>query len=282
MQSIIGSAGAEGEDIMNILVCVKQVPDTSEIRIDPVKNTLIRDGVPSILNPFDSYALEAAARIRDKDPGTKIVVVSMGPPQAHAVIRECLASAADSGYLISGRTFGGSDTFATSYILSCAVRKIEETEGKFDAIFCGKQAIDGDTAQVGPEMAEHLGLPQVTYAIEAERSNDGLKILKETDEGREIIGVGLPCVVTFTKPAWDLRFPTIKRRIASRNADVPVISDADLTDIDPSRTGLKGSPTKVRSTFVPQRRKSSVIIGEETVRESVKKLCGSLSAAGAI
>ena len=138
---------------MNILVCVKQVPDTTQIKIDPVKHTLIREGVPAILNPFDGYALEAAARIKDKNPDTKIVVVTMGPPQAVAVLKECVAIAADKGYLVTGRTFGGSDTLATSYILSHAIKKIEETEGAFDAIFCGKQAIDGDTAQVGPEIA---------------------------------------------------------------------------------------------------------------------------------
>ncbi|MDE6281475.1 MAG: electron transfer flavoprotein subunit beta/FixA family protein, partial [Oscillospiraceae bacterium] len=181
---------------MNILVCVKQVPDTTEIKIDPVKNTLIREGVPSIVNPFDGYALEAAARIKDKNPDTKIVVVSMGPPQATAALKECLSIAADKAYLVSGRTFGGSDTLATSYILYNAVKKIEELEGKFDAIFCGKQAIDGDTAQVGPEIAEHLGYPQVTYGLEAELDGDMLKVKKEVEEGVEIIGVKFPCLVT--------------------------------------------------------------------------------------
>ena len=164
---------------MNILVCVKQVPDTTEIKIDPVTNTLIRNGVPSIVNPFDGYALEAAARIKDKHPDTRIIVLSMGPEQAKNALKECLGIAADKAYLISGRAFGGSDTLATSYILSCAIKKVAELEGGFDAIFCGKQAIDGDTAQVGPEIAEHLGLPQVTYALEAELTNDGLTILKD-------------------------------------------------------------------------------------------------------
>ena len=162
--------------MMNILVCVKQVPDTTEIRIDPEKNTLIREGVPSILNPFDGYALEAAARIKDKNPDTKIVVVSMGPSQANAVLKEALSIAADEAYLVSDRLFGGSDTLATSYILANAIKKIEETEGKFDAVFCGKQAIDGDTAQVGPEIGEHLGLPQVTYGLEVEAVEGALRV----------------------------------------------------------------------------------------------------------
>ena len=168
---------------MKILLCVKQVPDTTEIRIDPVKNVLIREGVPSILNPFDSYALEAAAKIKDKEPGTRIVVLSMGPMQAQAALRECLSIAADKAYLVSGKGFGGSDTLATSYILSQAIRKIEKEEGPFDAIFCGKQAIDGDTAQVGPEIAEHLGYPQVTYGLEAEKEGELLKVRRETEGG---------------------------------------------------------------------------------------------------
>ena len=129
---------------MNILVCIKQVPDTTEIKIDPVKNTLIREGVPSIVNPFDTYALEAAARIKDANPDAKIVVVTMGPPQAEKALRECLAIAADKAYLVTDRKFGGSDTLATSYVLRKTVEKLETLEGKFDAIFCGKQAIDGD------------------------------------------------------------------------------------------------------------------------------------------
>ena len=174
---------------MNILLCVKQVPDTADIRIDPVKNVLIRKGVPSILNPFDSYALEAAARIKDRDPATKIVALSMGPAQADAVLRECLAIAADSAYLVSGRAFGGSDTLATSYILAEAIKLVSEKEGPFDAVFCGKQAIDGDTAQVGPEIAEHLGIPQVTYGLEAEVAGDALHVRRETETGYAVVEV---------------------------------------------------------------------------------------------
>lgn len=267
---------------MNILVCVKQVPDTTEIRIDPVKNTLIRDGVPSILNPFDGYALEAAARIKDKNPDTKIVAVSMGPPQAIAVLKECLAIAADKAYLVSGRSFGGSDTLATSYILSNAVRKIEETEGKFDAIFCGKQAIDGDTAQVGPELAEHLGYPQVTYGLEAEPEGELLKVKKEVEEGVEVIGIRLPCLVTFTKPAWDPRYPTIKRKMAANRAEIPVLDDTMFPEIDTARIGLKGSPTHVKKTFVPQKKKGGVKIREEDNTASARKLFEVLSDAGII
>lgn len=267
---------------MNILLCVKQVPDTTEIRIDPVKNVLIREGVPSILNPFDSYALEAAARIKDKDPGTKIVVVSMGPMQAEAVLRECLSVAADKAYLVSGRGFGGSDTLATSYIISRAIRKVEEFEGRFDAIFCGKQAIDGDTAQVGPEIAEHLGYPQVTYGLEAEADGDRLKVRRETEGGYEIVGVKMPCLVTFTKPSWEVRYPTIPRKLAAEKEEVVILGEEDFPDIDRGMIGLKGSPTRVKKTFVPQKRKDGTLIGEPDAANTAKKLFEALQGAGAI
>ncbi|OUO34826.1 electron transfer flavoprotein subunit beta/FixA family protein [Flavonifractor sp. An306] len=267
---------------MNILVCVKQVPDTTEIKINPETNTLMREGVPSIVNTFDAFALEAAARIKDKDPDTKIVVASMGPEQAKNALKECLAIAADKAYLVSDRVFGGSDTLATSYILSNAVGKLEELEGKFDAIFCGKQAIDGDTAQVGPELAEHLGLPQVTYALEAEVADGKLKVLKEGQDGNMVIGVQMPCVVTFTKPAFDPRYPTIKRKMAANRAEIPTLTSAEFPDIDATRIGLKGSPTHVKKTFVPQKKKGGIKIKEETNEESACKLAALLSDAHVI
>ena len=257
---------------MNILVCVKQVPDTTEIKIDPVTNTLIRSGVPSIVNPFDGYALEAAARIKDAHPDAKIVVMSMGPGQAQAALKECLAIAADKAYLISDRAFGGSDTLATSYILSAGVKKIEELEGKFDMIFCGKQAIDGDTAQVGPELAEHLGLPQVTYALEAWVEENSLRVLKEDTDKKLLVQIRTPCLVTFTKPSFDPRYPSIKRKLAANRARIPVLGAADLPDIDLMRAGLKGSPTKVKKTFCPERKKGGVMIREDNGQASAVKL----------
>ena len=264
---------------MNILVCVKQVPDTTEIKIDPVTNTLIRNGVPSIVNPFDGYALEAAARIKDKHPDTRIIVLSMGPEQAKNALKECLGIAADKAYLISGRAFGGSDTLATSYILSCAIKKVAELEGGFDAIFCGKQAIDGDTAQVGPEIAEHLGLPQVTYALEAELTDDGLTILKECEDANQKFAVSLPCLVTFTKPSFDPRYPTIKRKLAANRAEIPVLGEDAFPDIDKTRIGLKGSPTHVKKSFVPPRKQGGVMIKEESNTASAQKLVAMLSEA---
>lgn len=269
---------------MNILVCVKQVPDTTEIKIDPVKHTLIRAGVPSILNPFDGYALEAAARLKDKDPGTRIVTVTMGPPQAEAVLKETLAVAADKAYLVSGRSFGGSDTLATSYILSEAVKKIEETEGRFDAIFCGKQAIDGDTAQVGPEMAEHLGLAQVTYALTCEKNEegDGLKVVQEGENKNLLIGIKFPCLITFTKPEFELRYPSIKKKLAANRAEIPVLGEDAFPAIDTSRIGLKGSPTHVKKTFTPDRKQGGIVIKGDTDMEAAVKLAKLLDEAKVI
>jgi len=267
---------------MNMLVCIKQVPDTTEIRIDPVKNTLIRDGVPSIVNPFDAYALEAAARIKDADPSAKIVLLSMGPEQAKVALKECLAVGGDKAYLVTDRCFGGSDTLATSYILSSAIKNLEETEGKFDIIFCGKQAIDGDTAQVGPEIAEHLGLPQVTYAVEAFADGDRVKVKKEAEDGFEIIGVKTPCVITVTKPNFDPRYPSIKSKMAANRAEIGVIVCDDMPNIDRERIGLKGSPTKVKKTFTPPVKSGGIKIHEASNEETAKKLFDTLVADGII
>jgi len=266
---------------MNMLVCVKQVPDTTVIKIDPVTNTLIRAGVPSIVNPFDAYALEAAARIKDVTPGSKIVVLSMGPEQAKAALKECLSVGGDKAYLVSDRAFGGSDTLATGYILSKAMEKLEELEGKFDIIFCGKQAIDGDTAQVGPQLAENLDYPQVTYAVEAAIDGDSVKVKKEVENGFELIGVKMPCVITVTKPNFEPRYPSIKSKMAANRAEIPTLTAADFT-IDLEQAGLKGSPTKVKKTFTPAQKSGGVKIKEESNEASALKLFQLISNANVI
>lgn len=262
---------------MKILVCVKQVPDTTEIKIDPVTNTLIRAGVPSIVNPFDAYALEIAARIKDANPGTEITLLSMGPEQAKDALRECLAVGGDKAYLCSDRQFGGSDTLATSYILASAIKAIEEKEGKFDIIFGGKQAIDGDTGQVGPEIAAHMGLAQVTYASEVSVEGDSIIVKRESDQGYDRISVQKPAVITVVKTAFDPRYPTIKSKMASRKKEITVITANDMPKIDLTRCGLKGSPTKVKKTFTPVRTKSCVKIAEEAAADSAAKLVGLLA-----
>lgn len=266
---------------MNILVCVKQVPDTTEIKIDPETNRLIRDGVPSIVNPFDADALEMAARIKDANDGVKITLVSMGPEQAKNALKTCLAVGGDNAYLVSGRPFGGSDTLATSYILSCAVKKIEEHEGKFDLIFCGKQAIDGDTAQVGPELAEHLGYPQITYGLEGTVEGDEIQIRRETEDGYEVLGAEMPCVVTVTKPSFEPRFPKIKDKLMANKKEINVLTETDLV-IDLTQAGLKGSPTKVKKTFVPPVKKGTTIIESEDGISAGKELARLLNEANII
>ncbi|HMM22380.1 MAG TPA: electron transfer flavoprotein subunit beta/FixA family protein [Selenomonadales bacterium] len=259
---------------MEIVVCVKQVPDTTEVKIDPATNTLIRQGVPSIVNPFDKNALEAALQLKEAYGG-KVTVLSMGPPQAKDALKECLAMGADAAILISDRAFGGSDTLATSYTLASAIRKL----GNCDIILFGKQAIDGDTAQVGPETAEHLGVAQVTYASRIEVSGDVARIERESEEGYEIIEVKLPAVVTVIKTLnYEPRYPSVKGTMKANRAEIPVWTAADLT-VEEGRLGLKGSPTQVRNIFTPPRRVQGVIIARDTAREAVAELLQKLTEA---
>ena len=264
---------------MNILVCVKQVPDTTAVKIDPVTNTLIRDGVPSILNPFDGFALEMALRMKEQAGGT-VTLLSMGPAQAESALRDGLAVGADEAVLVSGREFGGSDTLATSYILSCAVKVLEARKGeKFDVIFCGKQAIDGDTGQVGPEMAEHLDYPQITYATELVSCEAGkVRIRKETADGYDVLEAALPAVISVTKTPFELRFPTVKKRLAANRAQIVTITPQDMEEqIDLTRAGLKGSPTKVKKSFTPQHNKTCVLVEDDSLSVSAVKLVALLS-----
>lgn len=257
---------------MEIVVCVKQVPDTTEVKIDPVTNTLIRQGVPSIVNPFDKNAVEAALQLKEKHGG-KVTVLTMGPPQAKDALRECLAMGADAAMLVSDRAFGGADTLATSYTLAAAIRKL----GTYDVIFCGKQAIDGDTAQVGPETAEHLGIPQATYVAKMEVEGDTVKVEREHEEGYEIIEVKLPVLVSVIKSLnYEPRYPTVKGTMKANRAEIPVWTAADLV-VDENKLGLKGSPTQVRKIFTPPRRTQGVIIQKDTAREAVSELIQRLS-----
>lgn len=262
---------------MNILVCIKQVPDTTAIKIDPVKHTLIRDGVPSIVSTFDAYALEVASRMKDKDKQSRITVLSMGPEQAKNALKECISKGADEAYLVSDRVFGGSDTLATSYILSGAIKMLEEKNGApFDLIFCGKQAIDGDTGQVGPEIAQHLDRALLTYASDAVMEDGKLKVKRESDEGYDYLTADLPAVITVVKTAYEPRYPSLKGKMAANKAVIPTLTSQDLSGLDLARCGLKGSPTKVRGTFTPTHEKNGQKIeaqtGDEAGRTLVKLL----------
>ncbi len=267
---------------MNILVCVKQVPDTTEIKIDPITNTLIRAGVPSIVNPFDGYALEMAVRLKEKHGGT-ITALCMGPEQAKEALRSCISVGADKAFLVSDRLFGGSDTLATSYILAETIKYLEKENGKYDLIFCGKQAIDGDTGQVGPEIAEHMDIAQITYVAEMDMADEKtVRAVREGDAHKEVIETQTPAVVTVIKTAWEPRMATLKSKMEARKAEIATITSAELTDIDTTRIGLKGSPTKVKKTFTPDLRKNGVKIVMEDCNECVDGVCSFLAEIRAI
>jgi electron transfer flavoprotein beta subunit len=244
------TADPREERTLKIVVCVKQVPDTTEVKIDPKTNTLMRQGVPSIVNPHDKHALEMALSLRDQLGGS-VTVLSMGPMQSQEALRECLAMGADHAVLLSDRAFGGADTLATSYTLAAGIRKI----GEFDLIICGKQAIDGDTAQVGPEMAEHLGIPHITYASQVEAGADGapVRVHRDGEEGTEILEVKLPVLLTVTHYGDGPRLPVVKGIRRAFRAEVDVWSVNDV-EVDRNVLGLKGSPTQVRRIFSPDKR----------------------------
>ena len=232
---------------MRIIVLAKQVPDTNEVKIDPVKGTLIREGVPSILNPDDANALEAALELRDNIPGTLVSVLSMGPPQATYMLRECLAMGADDAYLLSSRAFGGADTCATSTTLAEGVRKI----GAFDIIFAGRQAIDGDTAQVGPQTAQRLGVPSVTYVRKIREIRENTIIVERAlEDGYEVIEIQMPCVLTAIKEFNKPRYMSIMRIEEAYEKDITIWDENDL-NVSPDDVGLKASPTQVFRSFTP-------------------------------
>ena len=231
---------------MNIIVLVKQVPDTSEVKINRETNTLIRDGVPSIINPYDLYAIEEALRLREKHGG-KVTALTMGPPQAAEALKEAVSLGVDEVVLLSDRSFAGADTWATSYTLAKGIAKV----GSYDLVIAGKQAIDGDTAQVGPETAEMLGIPFVAYLRKIE-SVDGKKMVAERlmDEGYDIVETALPALVTVVKEINQPRLPSLKGKMKAKSLKVTSWSASDI-GADADRCGLKGSPTKVVKIFPP-------------------------------
>lgn len=250
---------------MNIIVCIKQVPNTTDVKIDPVKNTLIREGVESVINPFDTYAIEEAVRLKERFSG-KVTVITMGPPQAESALREAISLGCDEGILVSDRKFAGSDTWATSYTLSCAIRKI----GAFDIILCGKQASDGDTAQVGPGISTHLDIPQVTYVKKIEEIKDKkARVERMTEEGYDIVESPIPCLFTVVKEINTPRLPSLKGMMRAKSAKILQWTAADI-NADPKNLGLDGSPTRVVKIFTPPPRKGGEIIKGDTGEISQK------------
>ncbi len=264
---------------MRILACVKQVPDTSEIKVDPVTNTLIRKGVPSIVNPMDLNAVETAVTLKEQNPDTTITLLSMGPPPAEEALRECISMGCDDAFLLTDRAFGGADTYATSYSLYVATKYIEELKGeKFDLIICGIMAVDGDTGQVGPELAEHLGIPQVTYCIGAELKGDKIVTKRAHEMGYEVLESQLPCLLAVTKDINKPRRGTVRGKIAAKRAKVEWISADMLGDaLDRTRIGLKGSPTNVRSAHPPKMRTRGEDVTGKDAKESVANLMAKLT-----
>ncbi len=254
---------------MNIIVCIKQVPDTAEVRINPETGTLIRDGVPSIINPFDMHAIEAGIQLREKTGG-RVTVLTMGPPQAESALRDAIAMGVDDALLLSDRAFAGSDTWATSHILSKAISKLGA-----DVIICGKQAIDGDTAQVGPEVAEFLNIPHISYVRRIDDiSEKTIKVQRLMDEGYDVVESSLPVLLTVVKELNEPRLPSLKGKMAAKKAEVKKwgIADIGVEEID---IGLKGSPTRVKNIFTPEAKKDRKMLDgapEDQVNALIEEL----------
>jgi electron transfer flavoprotein beta subunit len=253
---------------MKIITCIKQVPDTTEVKVDPNTHTLIREGVPSILNPYDHFSVEEAVRINKECEEGSVIVITMGPPQARSALMRCLALGADEAILISDKAFAGSDTWATAYTLSVAIKKI----GKFDLVFCGQQAIDGDTAQVGPEIAQQLGIPQVTYVEKIEKNtNQKFTIHKQTEDGYYILEAKAPLLFTLLPPtSFQPEHPPMSSILKAKKKP---FHTWDITTIggDKSNFGLDGSFTQVIKTYTPPPRCECEIIQGES-KEAAQKL----------
>lgn len=245
------------------------MPDTTEVRIDPVTHTLVREGVPSIINPFDENAIEAGLELKEKYGGT-VIVVSMGPPQVKESLKDAIAMGVDETILVSDRKFAGADTLATSYTLSKVIEKI----GDVDIIFFGKQAIDGDTAQVGPGVAENLNLPQVAYIRKIDVADNVATVERIMEDGHEVVDVELPAVFTVLKEINEPRLPSLRGKMRARKAEIPVWTVADL-NVEEEKLGLDGSPTFVSKVFTPEPRGDGELIQgdpEEQAAEVVKRL----------
>lgn len=256
---------------MRIIVCIKQVPDTAEVRINPDTGTLIREGVPSIINPFDMHAIEAGIQIKEKAGGT-VTIITMGPPQAETALREAISMGADDALLLSDKAFAGSDTWATSFTLSKAIEKLGA-----DIIICGKQAIDGDTAQVGPETAEFLNIPHISYVRKIEDvSQNGIRVQRLMDEGYDIVESSLPVLITVVRELNEPRLPSLKGKMTAKKAVIRKWGQSDIL-ADESNTGLKGSPTHVKKIFTPEARSGRKMLEgmpEEQVDSLIQELRG--------
>jgi len=259
---------------MNIVVCIKQVPDTVDVKIDPKTNTLVREGVVSVINPFDMYAIEEGVRLKERFGG-KVTAITMGPPQAIDALRDALALGIDEAVLLSDRAFAGSDTWATSMVLSRAIEKL----GDVDLIICGKQASDGDTAQVGPGIAAHLNLPQATYVrkvdtVHVDTAPKMMVVERLLEEGYEMVELSLPALITVVKEINEPRMPSLKGKMRAKSAQIPVWTNKEL-GIEAAQMGLTGSPTQVMKIFTPPHKEGGKIFTgepETMVSELIKEI----------
>lgn len=262
---------------MNIIVCIKQVPDTTNVKINPETNTLIREGIPNIINPFDMYAIEEALRLKEKFGG-KVSVISLGPPQAINALKEAVAMGVDEAIQLSDRAFAGSDSWSTAYTLALAIKKL----GEFDIILCGKQAIDGDTGQVGPGIASRLGITPLTYVfkiIKLDQQAGAITVERLLEEGREIVESELPALLTVVKDINRPRSATLLNIRRASSLLIPIWTAADLPGADPSKLGLKGSPTQVIKIFNPPKREGALdMIKADSFEQSAEILADKIIA----
>ncbi|HEY8424535.1 MAG TPA: electron transfer flavoprotein subunit beta/FixA family protein [Limnochordales bacterium] len=267
------SPGKEG-CALHIVVCIKQVPDSREIRIDAKTGTLIREGVPSIVNPYDLHGVEEAVRLKERFPGTRVTAITMGPMMAASALEECIALGADEGVLVSDRAFAGADTLATSYVLSQAVRKASQQWGEVDLVLCGKQTIDGDTGQVGPGLASRLGYEQLTY-VEAIEDIDPdarrIRVRRRLEDGVQVVETRLPAVLTVMETLNEVRRASLPQVLRAVRYKPVVWTVQDFPDIDRSQIGLKGSPTVVGKAWVPEPiRRAGLRIEGKTPQEAAR------------
>jgi electron transfer flavoprotein beta subunit len=259
---------------MKIVVCLKQVPGTTEVKINPQTNTLIRQGIKNVINPFDAYALEEGVRLREK-MGGQVIALSMGPPQAAEMLKEAISQGADEAVLLSDGAFAGADTWATAFTLAAAIKKM----GGVDLVICGRQSTDGDTAQVGPELAQMLNLPFLAYAAQIQAIEQGkMRLKRMIDEGYELIETPLPAVLTVTKEINQPRLPSLRGLAKARSAKIPVWTAADI-GLDPSQVGLAGSFTQVVKIFSPQRQKKGEMLAGD-IPQQVENLLARLKDSG--
>ena len=264
---------------MNILVCVKHVPNTEELKVDANAGTSNLETIPKILSTFDACALETAVKIKDADASVRVVVVTVGTDKAKDVLKTCLSVGADKAYHVNDAAFENADSLATSFILSLAVKKIEELEGAaFDLVFLGRQANDTDAGQIGSQLADYLDYPQLTYAREVSIVDGKARATRETEDGFVIMDAVMPAVVTVTKTEYDPRYASVKSKMAANRAEIPVLTAAELG----SDAASVQSPVKTIKTYIPARKTGGVKIEEETGELSAEKLTALLSDAGII